>query len=167
VEDVAYAARGFDNRTRHFTTWTRTLGRSSWTIYLFLLQQDTPVTYSALRSRFSDAPITALQTTLDALLYHGLIHCQGRGRRQRYSVAGKMYRDWFLSAGKLSAPEEQAEVLETPVGIQVLIERIEQHIGAQTNIDGGVEGPVASGNFESATAFGEGDAKDCREQEGD
>jgi hypothetical protein len=46
-------------------------------------------------------------------------------------------------------------------------QRGQQASGTQTNIDGGVGGPVASGNFESATAFGEGDAKDCREQEGD
>jgi AAA+ ATPase superfamily predicted ATPase len=32
VEDVAYATQGFDDRTRHFATWTKTLGRSSWTI---------------------------------------------------------------------------------------------------------------------------------------
>lgn len=44
---------------------------------------------------------------------------------------------------------------------------IEQYIENQTNIAGNAKGPVASGKFESATAFGEGDAKDCREQEGD
>jgi len=166
VKDVAYAAQGFDDRTRHFATWTRTLGRSGWAAYLFLLQQDVPVAHSTLRTQFSEAPITALQSTLDALLYHGLIHCHGRGRRQQYSIAGKMYRDWFLSAGKLSAPE-QSETLKAPGSIQVLIESLEQHIGAQTNIAGDAKGPVASGKFESATAFGEGDAKDCRGQEGD
>lgn len=34
--------------------------------------------------------------------------------------------------------------------------------GPQTNINDGVEGKVASGKFESATTFGDGDAKDCR-----
>jgi hypothetical protein len=166
VDDVAYAAQSFDNRTRHFSAWTRTLGRPSWALYLFLLQQDTPVTYATLRSHFSEAPITALQSTLDALVYHGLVHCNGRGRNQRYSIAGKMYRDWFLRAGRLGLPE-QHEDLTTPAGFQVIIERIEQHIGAQTNIAGDAKGPVASGKLESATTFGEGDAKDCREQEGD
>jgi hypothetical protein len=46
-------------------------------------------------------------------------------------------------------------------------QRDQQVNGPQTNIAGDAKGPVASGNFESATAFGEGDAKDCREQEGD
>lgn len=162
-EDVAYAAEAFDDRTRHFSTWTRTLGPLGWSMYLFLIQQDAPVTYSALRSHFSEVPITALQGTLHALLYHGLIHCHGRGRRQQYSVAGKMYRDWFLSTGKMSATE-QAEALHTPASIHVLIESLEQHIGAQTNIEGGVEGRIASGQFESAVSFGEGDAKDCRQE---
>lgn len=159
ADDVAYAAQGFDDRTRHFSTWTRTLGRSGWALYLFLLQQNEPVTHAALRSRFSEAPITALQSTIDALVYHGLVHCCGRGRRQQYSVAGEMYRDWFLSAGKLSAPEA-AKALETPQGIQVLIERIEQHIGAQTNIAGDAKGDIASGKFESATTIGGGEATD-------
>jgi len=206
VEDVTYATQGFDDRTRHFATWTKTLGEMAWIVYLFLLEQDAPVTHAKLRTHFSEVPIAALQSTLDALLYHGLIHCHGRGRRQRYSVAGKMYRDWFLSAGKLSAPE-QAEALKTVSGIQVFVERLDrltgtqintgggayvgrnvnvedgdfvgrdkktgvdqrdqQINGPQTNIAGDAKGTVASGEFESAAAFGEGDAKDCRGQEGD
>lgn len=164
VEDVAYAAQGFEDRTRHFSTWTRTLGRAGCCIYVFLLEQDAPTDYSTLRSRFSEMPIAALQSTLDALFYHGLIHCHGRGRRRHYQVAGRMYRDWLLSAGKLSVPE-QAEALKEPGGIQVLIERLDQHIGAQTNIGGNVEGPVASGRFDSAATFGSGDAKDLRQEE--
>jgi DNA-binding transcriptional ArsR family regulator len=164
VEDVAYVAQGFDERTRHFTTWTQTLGRSGWLVYMFLLQEDPSVNYSMLRSRFSEVPISALQSALDALLYHGLIHCQGIGRRRQYSVAGKMYHDWFVSAGKLGTPD-QDEILKTSDGVRVLIERIEQHIGAQTNIQGNVDGPVASGRFESATTFGDGDAEDLRGDE--
>jgi hypothetical protein len=162
VEDVAYAAQTFDERTQHFSGWTRSLGQAGCVVYLFLLEVDAPVTHSTLRARFSEMTIAGLQGTLDALVYHGLAHCHGRGRGRRYQIAGQMYRDWFLSAGKLSAPE-QAEAPTTPPGIQVLIERLEQHIGAQTNIAGGVEGPVASGQFESATTFGEGDAKDHRQ----
>jgi hypothetical protein len=135
VEDVAHAAQGFDNRTRHFTTWTKTLGQMAWIVYLFLLEQDTPVPHAKLRAHFSEVPITALQSTLDALLYHGLIHCQGWGGK-RYSIAGKMYHDWFLSAGKLSAPE-QAEALKTATGIQVFVERLGQLTGTQINTSGG------------------------------
>lgn len=161
VNDVSYAAQGFDQRTQHFSTWTKTLGPPGWRLYLFLLEQNVPVTYGMLRTQFAELPLDVLQSTLDALVYHGLIHCCGRGRSQHYTLAGTLYRDWFLAAGQLSAPE-QDKALVTPAGIQVLIERIEQHIGAQTNIAGGVDGPVASGQFQSATSFGGGQATDAR-----
>jgi len=164
VEDVQDVAETFDDRTRHFATWTGTLGATGNDIYRFLTEQSTSVTYSAIRQRFSEMASTLLQSTLDALYYHGLIHCHGRGRGRKYQIAGRMYRDWFLSAGKLGAPE-QAELLKTPAGIQVLIGQIEQHIGAQTNIAGGVEGPLASGKFESAAAVGGGEATDHRRKE--
>lgn len=163
AEDANYAAQDFEARTTHFSTWTHTLGPVGWIIYLFLLEQDAPVVYGVLRTQFAELPLDALQSTLDALVYHGLVHCCGRGRRQRYSIAGTMYRDWFSVAGQLSAPEA-AKALETPTGIQVLIERIEQHIGAQTNIRD-AHGPVAAGKFESATTFGEGNAQDGRQKD--
>jgi len=72
-----------------------------------------------------------------------------------------MYHDWFLRAGRLGLPE-QDEDLAKPAGIQVLIERIEQHVGAQTNIAGDAKAPIASGEFNSATTFGDGDAEDNR-----
>lgn len=165
VEDVGYAAQDFDQRTQHFSTWIRTLGSVGWMIYLFLLDQNAPVAYGMLRTQFAKMPLDALKSTLDALVYHGLVHCHGRGRGQHYSLAGTMYRDWFLAAGQLNTPE-QTEARTTPVGIQVLIERIEQHIGAQTNIAGGVTGPVASGKFESAAAVGGGEAVDQHEAQG-
>jgi hypothetical protein len=164
VGDVAYAAQTFDERTHHMSTWTGTLGQVGWILYLFLLEQDAPVAHPTLRSRFSEMTIAALQGALDALVYHGLVHCHGRGRKRCYQTAGRMYRDWFLSAGKLSAPE-QAEVPTTPAEFQILIKQLVQHIGAQTTITGGVEGPVASGQFQSAVTFGEGDAKDYRQND--
>jgi hypothetical protein len=98
---------------------------------------------------------------LSALCYHGLV--KRDESRHRYRIVGKLFFDWFT----LNGAERLRESKSKPKDAQVIIEHLEQHIGAQTNIDGGVGGPVASGNFESATAFGEGDAKDCREQEGD
>lgn len=163
VADVEYAAQDFDQRTQHFSTWTRTLGPVGWMIYLFLLDQNAPATYGMLRAQFADMPLDALKSTLDALVYHGLVHCCGRGRGQQYSLAGTMYRDWFLAAGQLGTPE-QDQSLVMPAGIQVLIERIEQHIGAQTNIAGGVDGPVASGQFQSATTIAGGEAMDQRKE---
>jgi len=146
AEDVADVAQGFDQRTQHFSTWTKTLGPDGWRIYVFLLEQNTPVAYAQLRTHFADMPLDTLKSTLDALVYHGLIHCEGRGRNQQYGLAGAMYRDWFLAAGQLSAPKK-TPARNSPASIQVLIERIEQHIGAQTNIAGDVDGPVASGKF--------------------
>lgn len=162
---MGYAAQDFEQRTQHFSTWTKTLGPVGWMIYLFLLGQNTPVTYGALRTQFAEMPLDALKSTLDALVYHGLVHCRGRGKSQQYNPAGVMYRDWFLAAGQLSAPE-QNRALATPAGIQVFIERIEHHIGAQTNIAGDVSGPVGSGQFQSAVVVGGGEAVDQRESQG-
>jgi hypothetical protein len=164
-EDVRYAAQGFEQRTQHFSTWSKTLGPLGWRIYLFLLEQSVPMSYTLLRTEFVELPLDVLKSTLDALVYHGLVHCGGRGRNQQYSIAGTMYRDWFLAAGRLSAPEETPNH-GTPAGLQVLIERVEQHFGAQTNIAGGVNGPVASGKFEGAAAVGGGEAVDQRESQG-
>jgi hypothetical protein len=101
VEDVAEIAGSFDRRTGHFSVWAQTLGREGEAVYRFLAMQSEPVTYAVIRQEFSERPSTALQSTLDALVYHGLVHRQGRGRRQTYQIAGRMYRDWLASAGKL------------------------------------------------------------------
>lgn len=45
---------------------------------------------------------------------------------------------------------------------RIIIEHFEQHIGTQTNINGSVTGPVASGKFQSATTFNGGKAEDRR-----
>ncbi|MEA3341766.1 MAG: hypothetical protein U9R15_17515, partial [Chloroflexota bacterium] len=175
LEDVRGVAETFDDRTRHFATWTWTLGATGNGIYRFLTEQVTSVTYSAIRQRFSEMASTLLQSTLDALYYHGLIHCQGRGRRRKYQIAGRMYRDWFLSAGKLGVPE-QAEMSQSPPEVPIVVhgdyiagdkptgvdQREQQVHGPQTNIAGDVEGPLASGKFESAAAVGGGEAVDER-----
>jgi hypothetical protein len=98
---------------------------------------------------------------LSALCYHGLV--KRDESRHCYRIVGKLFFDWFT----LNGAERLRESKSKPEDAQIIIEHLEQHIGAQTNIAGDAKGPVASGNFESATAFGEGDAKDCREQEGD
>jgi hypothetical protein len=161
--DVQDLAEGFEQRTRHFSTWTQALGPAGWAIYLFLLQDKTPTTHAALRTRFPEMTITALQSAVDALVYHGLIRCQGRGRGRCYQTTGQMYRDWFVNAGKLGSTEDAAE-LETSTGVQVLIEHLDQHIGAQTNIRE-ASGAIGSGQFNSATSLGNGDAVDRRKEE--
>jgi hypothetical protein len=123
VADVQDTAGTFDDRTQHFSTWAQTLGGPGHDVYRFLVGQDTPVTYPAIRRYFSEMTAPELQSTVDALLYHGLIHCHGRGRRRRYTVAGQMYRDWCLSAGKLgpaaSLPEATRlrRILETRLNL--------------------------------------------------
>jgi hypothetical protein len=101
VEDVQEIAETFDGRTRHFSTWAGTLGKTGRDVFRFLVEQGAPVAFSAVRRHFSQIAIISLQSTLDALIYHGLIHCHGRGRSSRYKVAGRMFRDWLLSAGKV------------------------------------------------------------------
>jgi len=160
VEDVQDVAETFDERTQHFDTWTGTLGPTGNDVYRFLTEQDTSITYSAIRQRFSEMTSTLLQSTLDALYYHGLIHCHGRGRRRKYQIAGRMYRDWFLSAGKIGVPE-QPEAPRVSTEAPIVVHYQEIH-GPQTTIGGDVKGPVASGQFESAAAVGGGKAADRR-----
>ena len=174
VEDVQDVAETFDERTRHFATWTKTLGPAGSGIYRFLAEQDTSVTYSAIRQRFSEMTSTLLQSTLDALYYHGLIHCHGRGRRRKYQIAGQMYRDWFLSAGRLGAPEPSEiphSLSETPIIVHgdyvagdkpTGVDQRGQTVGSQTNIAGDVHGSVLSGEFGGPVAVGGGDATDQR-----
>jgi DNA-binding transcriptional ArsR family regulator len=178
IGDVQDVAETFDDWTRHFSMWTRTLGQIGNDLYNFLAEQNAPVTYSAIRQRFSEMTSSSLQSTLDALYYHGLIHCHGKGRRQRYQVAGRMFRDWFLTAGKLGAtvlldrpqvPSDAPIVVhgdyvagDKPTGVD---QRGQDVHGPQTNIAGDVSGPIASGQFDSATTVGGGEATDHRGQE--
>jgi DNA-binding transcriptional ArsR family regulator len=153
AEDVYDIADTFDERTQHFATWAKTLDRSGDALYCFLIEQNAPVAYPVIRQHFYQMTQNILRGALDALVYHGLVHCHGEGRGRRYSLAGTMYRDWFLTAGHLNTPE-QTEAHTTPAVPQVLIERVEQHM---TTIAGSVIGPVAVGG---------GDAVDQRESQG-
>jgi len=179
VGDVQDIAETFDDRTRHFSTWTETLGRPGHDVYRFLAEQDAPVSYPAIRQRFSEMPSTSLRSTVDALLYHGLIHCYGRGRRRRYEIAGQMYRDWFTSAGKLGMTE-QPETVQTLTEAQIVAQgdyvagdkptgvdqRGQEVHGPQTNVAGDVSGPVLSGAFQGPVATGGGEAVDLRGTQG-
>lgn len=175
TEEVQDIAETFDDRTRHFSTWAGTLGQTGNDVYRFLAEQETPVTYPAIRQCFCKMTAPSLQSTVDALLYHGLIHCHGRGKRRQYQIAGQMYRDWFLSAGKLGTTE-QPETDQAPAGARVIVQgdlvtgdkhtavdqRGQEVRGPQTTVAGDVSGPLASGQFESAAAVGGGEAADLR-----
>jgi DNA-binding transcriptional ArsR family regulator len=176
--DVRDAAESFEERTRHFSSWTDTLGQTGRALYRFLVEQDGLVNYGAIRQHFEQLTITELRSALDALLYHGLVHCHGRGRTQRYSVAGKMYPDWLLAAGKLEEPEQvespqqdEGQVIvhgdyvagDKPTGVD---QRDQWVHGPQTNIASDVQGPVLSGQFGGPVAVGGGEAVDLRESQG-
>lgn len=161
IEDIRDTAETFDDRTRHFSTWAETLEPTGNDVYRFLVEQDAPATYTAIRQRFCQMTSTSLQSTLDALLYHGLIHRHGRGRRRQYKVAGQMYRDWFLSVWKTGTTEPTAPP-QAPAGAPIIVhgdyiagdkpidvdQRGQDVHGPQTNIAGDAAGPVLSGEFD-------------------
>jgi hypothetical protein len=175
-EDVQAMAETFDERTRHFSTWTKTLDQAGNDLYRFLAEQDAPATYMVVRQRFSQMNSTLFQGTLDALSYYGLIHCHGRGRSREYQIAGRMYRDWFLAVGKPGVVEQPEPSQQTPADATIIVQgdyvagdkptgvdqRGQDVHGPQTNVAGDVSGPMASGQFESATTVGGGQASDCR-----
>ncbi len=103
-------AETFDERTRHFSAWAHTIGKNGNATYRFLAEQVEPVSYTTLRQHFSTLSSGHLQGALDALIYHGLVNCEGRGKRCRYQAAGQMYKDWFLAAGEI----DESESVETP-----------------------------------------------------
>jgi hypothetical protein len=113
AQDAQDVAETFEERTRHFTTWARTLGANGNKVYRFLAQADVPVSWADIRQNFASEDSGALQGTLEILYYHGLIQRQGRGRRRQYQVGGRMYRDWFIAAGETSpaqAPPDAAQL---------------------------------------------------------
>ena len=122
MEDVQAMAETFEERTRHFSTWTKTLGQTGNNLYRFLAEQDVPTAYVAVRQRFSQMNSSLFQSTLDALLYHGLIHCHGRGRSREYQIAGRMYRDWFLAVGKPGVVEQPEPSQQTPADATIIVQ---------------------------------------------
>ncbi len=120
-EDVCDIADTFDGRTRHFSTWRKTLGPVGNDLYRFLAERDVPATVSTFVQHFSHLDNYALDSALDALLYHGLLHCHGRGKGRTYQVAGQAYRDWFLQ----HAPSR--DVRDVPAAIGAIREQLENH----------------------------------------
>jgi len=111
AEALQDIAETFDQRTHHFSTWTHTLGAAGAAAYHFLATQETPITYPTLRKNLRELSAAQLQSTLDALIYHGLVNSQGRGRRCQYQVAGELYREWVFSLGETREQPEEAAAL--------------------------------------------------------
>jgi hypothetical protein len=146
AEDVQEIAETFEDRTHHFSAWARTLGRPGHDVYHFLVEQDAATTYLEIRQRFSKMTVFLLQSMLDALLYHGLVHCYGYGRKRKYEIAGRMYREWFLSAGEITAFEESEKPQPRPGAPTVIYDIHGPQIGNQVAItgDGNVVGDDSS-----------------------
>jgi hypothetical protein len=198
IEQIACQMRQY--RGADLQGWWRAIGDSGQWAYAVLATAQEWVDERVLIKKVQHTE-QSLGQGLSALCYHGLV--KRDESRHRYRIVGKLFFDWFT----LNGAERLRESKSKPDDAQIIIEHLEQHIGAQTNTGGGTyvggnanvedgdfvgrdkhtgtdqrdqqingpqtniagdaKGPVASGNFESATAFGEGDAKDCREQEGD
>lgn len=60
AEDVQLIAETFDDRTQHFSTWTKTLGQEGNAVYRFLAEQGGSVTYQVVRQQFSQITATSL-----------------------------------------------------------------------------------------------------------
>jgi hypothetical protein len=69
-----------------------------------------------------------------------------------------------MESSILNGAERLSETAMQSDRVQIIIKRLEQHIGAQTNIEGNVKGSVLSGKFDSAVAVGDGEALDRREK---
>lgn len=158
IEQIACQMRQY--RGADLQGWWQAIGDSGQWAYAVLATAQDWLDERVLIKKVQSTE-QSLGQGLSALCYHGLV--KRDESRHRYRITGKLFFDWFT----LNGAERLRESKSKPEDAQIIIEHLEQHIGAQTTIAGNVEGPVASGKFESATAFGEGDAKDCREQEGD
>lgn len=124
-DNVQAAVDTFDEITHHFINWTSKIGRDGQDMYRFLAQSTVPPSWIELRRQFRCWPANTLLQTRDALIYHGLIHCTGRGKEERYTPAGHAYREWFLAAWPFHEPPESTDsVLETA-------RRALQHLEAQ------------------------------------
>ncbi len=111
--DVQMVVDTFDEATQHFTTWTCKFGIHGQDMYRFLAQHPASLSRTELRQQFQHWSADLFRSTLDALTYHGVIHCTGRGRQERYTFAGHAYLEWFLAAGQFQeAPEPPESALE-------------------------------------------------------
>jgi len=157
VEQIAHHMR--QHRAADLQGWWEAIGDSGQQAYAILAAEQDWMDERALVAGAQNAK-QPLEQGLAALCYHGLVTRDKS--RQRYRVVGRLFLDWVA----LNVTEHPVETAAQPGETRIVIEHLEQHIGSQTNIDGNVSGPVASGQFESATAIGGGEASDQRGQIG-
>jgi len=157
IEQIACQMR--QHRSSDLKGWWEAIGDSGqWAYAVLAMAQDWLDERTLLKKVHHTEQ--SLDQGLSALCYHGLV--KRDESRRRYRIVGKLFFDWFA----LNGAECLAESETKPEDAQVIIEHLEQHIGAQTNIAGDASGPVASGQFESAVAVGGGEAVDLRGSRG-
>ena len=96
---------------------------------------------------------------LTALCYHGLV--VRHNDLEHYRVAGQLFADWFKFRAEQHLSEAQGNLEHAQLPPETKI----YYIGTQTNINNAVD-TVASGQFQSATSFGGGEAVDQRQAQG-
>ncbi len=161
VEQLAHQMR--QQRANDFQGWWESVGDSGQQAYAILAAEQNWMEEVTLLHAVQNT-MQPLDQGLTALCYHGLV-VQDR-HRPWYRIAGRLFYDWFIfnarqQVSKFSAKAEVRKS-ELPVVIRVYVERLEQHIGTQTNVNGTINGDVLAGLFESAVAAGSGQATDAR-----
>lgn len=121
AENVQEVAATFSERLNHFQHWTAVLSPLAHQVYRWLIECRRSALYGEVRRALTAPSGSDLQQALDALVYHGVVHIQGRGRKTGYVVAGEMYRDWYLAAqpvpgdrGPLDRTDPTAISVHTP-----------------------------------------------------
>ncbi|MDY7075918.1 MAG: hypothetical protein SXV54_03240 [Chloroflexota bacterium] len=161
AEQIARQMR--QRRAADLQGWWEALGDSGRQTYALLAAEQDWVDERTLLAEVKNAT-QPLEQGLAALCYHGL--AVRDASRQRYRVVGQLFCEWFaLNVTRYLAKLESEQLVDKgklPVEMRIFIQRLEQHIGSLTSIAGDVSGPVASGQFESATTVGSGEAVDQR-----
>lgn len=160
VERIAYQMR----QTRNdFQGWWESVGDSGQQAYAVLAAEEVWLTERLLLRAVQNIT-QSLDQGLSALCYHGLVVRDVQP--WRYRIAGQLFYDWFMfnAQQQVSKFGYQTEVhkSELPPDIRVYIERIEQHIGTQTSVNGTINGAVLAALFQSAVAVGGGNAQNGR-----
>jgi hypothetical protein len=147
VEQIARQMR--QHRASDLQGWWEAIGDSGQWAYAVLATAQDWLDERTLLAEIHNTD-QSLEQGLSALCYHGLVLRDES--RQRYRVAGRLFFDWFV----LNGAERLAELEMQAERAHIIIEHLEQYIGSQTNIAGGVEGPVLSGKFESTVTVSDG-----------
>lgn len=152
VHKVRRVAHQMRHRVKDFQIWWEALGDSGQQAYATLAAEQDWMDEPTLQMTIHEAK-QPLDHGMAALCYHGLAI---QDNELRYHITGQLFQDWFMFnvSQQISNLSNKTELHkeELPVVVRVLIERIEQHIGAQTNVNGTINGNVIAGLVQSVMA---------------